>query len=68
MKQVRERPISYDLTNTRNLKRKTEQKQTHRYREQTGGHQKEGSVVGEMGEISSYKVIGMKVQHREFGQ
>ena len=36
-KSDRERQILHDLTYVWNLKNKTKQKQTHRYREQTGG-------------------------------
>ena len=43
----RERQIPYDLTYMWNLK----EKQAHRYREQTGGHQKAGGWgLGETGE------------------
>ena len=63
-------------TQNKEINEQMEQKQTHKYREQTGGCQREGSEG--MGEISkgaqevqtsSYKnksVIGCNAQHTEY--
>ena len=78
-KSDRERQIPYDLAYMWNLKDKTneqtKQKQTHRYREQTGDCQVGKGLGAENGEgISKYKLVitkysrGCEVQHREYSQ
>ena len=68
-KSDRERQIPYDFTYMWNIKNQnkwtniTKQKQTHRYREQTGGCQRGGGVGGRMKyvrEIKRYRIPVIK--------
>ena len=72
--QVRNRQIPYDISHLYE-KFKKKKRKSHRYREQTGGCQRQGWVLGKMGEgnqklqTSSYTVnksCGCNVQHGNY--